>query len=79
MKLVPVVANAVEGSSAVNVAVLRWELDFQFIPREAGVHVRSIAVVVVRGEDQTATWEGEGSHFLVRLVDVPIRGEVSSQ
>ena len=41
------VGHAVEGSLAVNLAVFRRELNGQLVPREGGVHVGCVAVVVV--------------------------------
>ena len=66
-----------EGPLPVNLAVFGRELNGQFVPGKGGVHVGCVAVVVIRGEDQTTAGKGEGSHFFVGLVDVPVLGQIS--
>ena len=70
------VGHAVDGSLPIDMAVFGWELNGEFVPREGGVHVGGVAVVVVGGENQSAAGQREGPHFLVRLVDVPVFGQV---
>ena len=65
-----------EGAGSVDVTVFRGELNAQFVPRERGVHVGSVAVVVVGRKDQSSRRQREGPHFLVRFVHVPVFGQV---